>query len=95
VVLTNGDKIVVVPIPDIDRRLLQSEYYLKRKAFYDEHQLKYKEWHFRIEDTEIDFELSDEEEMKLSSVLKEHDGNVANHGWYDAYHMGWWLGPGY
>lgn len=77
--LKNGTIINVVPVKDIDDRLLTSKYYQTRKSYYNEGlRTTWREYAVNF-----DGELTQEEQNKLDKLLSQYDWDVAEHCWYD------------
>lgn len=92
IVLRNGEKIVVVPISSADKRLLSSQYYLRRKSVYDAQLSKRPlTWSFKADG--VDISLYPQEIEKLKVLLEKYASEVVEHGWYDVGKVNSTLGP--
>jgi len=76
--------IIIVPIKELDERLLGSKYYKTRKQFYQDH--KYKSWREKIDN--IDITLTNIEKDKLNIILEDNKNKVIEYGWYDVGYIG-------
>ena len=77
--LKNGTIINVVPVKDVDERLLTSKYFQSRKSYYSEGlRTTWREYAVNF-----DCELTQDEQNKLDKLLTQYDWDVVEHCWYD------------
>lgn len=90
IVYKTGEREVVAPMKDTDKRLLASKYYLegdngKHIETWLKPETMYANGPFvkPMDDPEFDVELTEEEKVRLEVILKDKGEDVAEHGWYE------------
>ena len=84
VVLKNGERIRIASTKDTDERLLQSRFYADRKDTWLSGDTLYGRGCFMDRITcDIDMVLTDQEKIKLDSLLQAHPHEIVDHGWFD------------
>ena len=80
------EKLIIASTKDTDDRLVQSEYYKKRK---DEWFTTFHGLYDKCEPINdyIDIELTETEKELLNKVINRNPGEIQKHGWYDVWHF--------
>jgi hypothetical protein len=82
----NGDYVTLIPMSQLDKRLINSQYYKKRKLIWFVPETYYNEFCNKIKNDIVDVNLSEKETNMIYSVLANIDA-VKEYGWYEVNYL--------